>query len=380
MKRIILILYFFCINGLYADENIMTHYVTDNLRLRNNNTLSSLIITTLPKYTALRIIETAKSETIDGITAPWIKIESQTGYIGWCFSGYVSQIESNVAEDIASSFENRKNGTYPGSRDFSDKGNVSSIDAIQSANGYYIQQLGRQFQGSGHAPEILVLSVDNGNVYIREIDIVNGQTINRNEIRLQFNGRTYVHNRTKLETQNGKIQILYLEHIPERDWLGTWEYEDPYTIAGNLNFPIPDKAYRLTTDYLRNFAGHYVFDSYKIIRSENKTIDISLIRNTTIQISYSQEKKCLIIPFHDLCSFYDDLTGVGKWQIDFVETIAEEPFWWTYGEGVGFSEDRFYFYKGGIAFTYEYSGVVFNDKHEAIRNKYIKYVVFFRKK
>jgi hypothetical protein len=156
----------------------MTHYVTNNLKLRIGDTLSSSTITTLPKYTALKIIETGKSETLDGITAPWIRIESQTGYTGWCFSGYVRQIESNVAEDIASSFENRKDGTYPGSYDFSDVDNVSSIDAIQSASGYYIQQSARHFQSSGHAPEILVLSVDSGKVYIREIDVVNGQTMN----------------------------------------------------------------------------------------------------------------------------------------------------------------------------------------------------------
>jgi hypothetical protein len=140
---------------------------------------------------------------------------------------------------------------------------------------------------------------------------------------------------------------------------------------------MPDKVRRLTTDYLKNFAGRYVFDSYKIIRSENRTIDINLIRNVVIQIAYSQEKKCLTIPLHDLRSFYTDLTRVGRWQIDFVETSAEEPFWWTYGEGAGFLEDRFYFYKGGIAFTYERAGPAFNSDHEVW--SYIKYVVFFRK-
>jgi hypothetical protein len=286
--------------GLYADETIMTHYVTDNLRLCNSDTLSSSIITILPKYTALKIIETGKSEIIDGITAPWTRIVTQTGYTGWCFSGYIRKIEDNVAEDISASFEDRKNGTYPGTYYFSNRGNISSSDVIKSAAGYYIQQPGRRFQGSGHAPEILALSVENENVYIREIDMVNGQTVTRNEIRLQFDGKTCARNRTRLETQNGRIQIIYLEHIPEKEWLGTWEYEDPYTFAGNLNSPMSDKIFRLTTDYLKNFAGRYVFDSYKIIRSENKPIDISLIRNAIFQISYSQEKKCLTIPLHDL--------------------------------------------------------------------------------
>ncbi|MDR0387405.1 MAG: SH3 domain-containing protein [Treponema sp.] len=356
----------------------MTHYAADNLRVRRDGTLSASIITTLPAYTALKILETGRSETIDGITAPWIRIVSQTGYTGWCSSGYVKQIESDVAEDIAYSIRYREAGTYPGTRDFSDKGNVSSIDTIKSASGYYIQQGGRYFQASGHAPEILLLFVDNGNVYIRELDIVNGQIKTRNRIRLRFDGKTYTHNQTKLETKNDKVQIIYLEHKPEEFWLGTWEYEDPYTFAGSLDLPIPDKVRRLSTDYLRTFAGRYVFDSYKLIRSQNETLDINLIESTVIQIAYNREKKCLTIPFNDLCGFYRGFDHVKNWQINFVETTAEEPFWWTYGEGVGYSEARFYFYKGGIAFTYGsfYWDITSNDESERI---YIKYVIFFRK-
>jgi hypothetical protein len=347
----------------------MTHYVTGNLRLRNAAALSSPAITTLPQFTALRIIETGKSETIDGITAPWVKIVSQTGYTGWCFSGYVRRIEGDVSEDLASSFAARKDGTYPGKYDSSERHTVLSVDAVKLAGGYYIQQAGRRFQKRGHAPEILTLSVENENVYIREIDVVNGQTITRNEILLQFNERTYAHNRTKLETQNGKMQIIYLEHIPETNRGGTWEYEDPYTFAGSLTSTIPDKVRRLTSDYLRNFAGRYVFDSYKIIRSENRIIDINLLKNAVFQIAYSQEKKCLTIPVYDLRGFY---YPVGRWQVDFVETSAEEPFWWAYGEGPGFFEERFFFYKGGIAFTYESSLFNLDDNS----HKYIKYVVF----
>jgi hypothetical protein len=223
------------------------------------------------------------------------------------------------------------------------------------------------------------LSVENERVYIREIDVVNGQTITRNEILLQINGKTYVHNHTELETQNGKLQIIYLEHTPEKEWFGTWEHRDPYTFAGNLTSPIPDKVHRLTTDYLRNFTGNYVFDSYKIIRSDNLRIDINLIKNTIIKIAYSQEKKCLTIPLHNLRSLYSNLFTVWKEPIDFVETSAEEPFRWIYAEGVGFSEERFFFYKGGIAFTYEYSGFDLDDDGERSKRKYIKYVVFLEK-
>ena len=78
-------------NEIY--QGIMTHYVTVNLRLRDGASLSSTIVTTLPQNTAIRIIEKGSTETIDGIIAPWIKVISETGYVGWCFSGYVRQLE-----------------------------------------------------------------------------------------------------------------------------------------------------------------------------------------------------------------------------------------------------------------------------------------------
>ena len=76
-----------------ADEqNIMTHYTIDNLRLREEDSLSSSVIITLSKHTNLRIIELGKTETIDGITASWTKVLTKTGYEGWCFSGYIKQL------------------------------------------------------------------------------------------------------------------------------------------------------------------------------------------------------------------------------------------------------------------------------------------------
>jgi hypothetical protein len=349
----------------------MTHYVTDNLRLRDGNNLASRTITTLPQYTALGIIETGRTETIDGITAPWIRIVSQTGFTGWCFSGYVRQIENNIAEELAISFADKKTANFPGrERYYSSGENVLSIDLIKASTGYYIQQSPRRFQGSGRTPEILTLTVENSNVYIREIDIINNKLVTRNEIRLRSNGKTYAHIRTRLEVQNGKLQIIYLEHIPAEDRAFIWEYQDPYTFAGNLNSPIPDKVFRLTTDYLITFSGQYIFDSYKIIRRENGRIDLNLIKDAVIQIAYNQEKKCLTIPPSDLNGFLYRYSGGSIYSVNFIETIAEEPFWWTYGEGGGFSEDKFYFYKGGIALNHESSGF----------GEYIKYVVFFKRK
>ena len=68
---------------------------------------------------------------------------------------------------------------------------------------------------------------------------------------------------------------------------------------------------------------------------------------------------------------------IGNWTLDFIETSASEPFYWTYGEGAGYSEEKFWFYKGGIAISYEYSGLDFDDNVTA--KKYIKYVIFLKK-
>jgi hypothetical protein len=54
---------------------------------------------------------------------------------------------------------------------------------------------------------------------------------------------------------------------------------------------------------------------------------------------------------------------------------------WWFGEGVGFSEIRYFFYNGGIAITHEYSGwdEFDHDLERFTRNKYFKYVVFLTK-
>ncbi len=69
-----------------------THHTTDNLRLRDNPNTSSLMVTTLSKGSAVQVLETGEMQTIDGITAPWVKVLSESGYTGWCFSGYLEAI------------------------------------------------------------------------------------------------------------------------------------------------------------------------------------------------------------------------------------------------------------------------------------------------
>ena len=69
-----------------------THRTTDNLRLHSEPAISGEVIATIPRLGAVRQIETGPITTIDRITAPWVKVLSANGYMGWCFSGYLEAI------------------------------------------------------------------------------------------------------------------------------------------------------------------------------------------------------------------------------------------------------------------------------------------------
>jgi hypothetical protein len=276
-----------------------------------------------------------------------------------------------IAAEIAIEFADRR--AYGGTGGYyssSKTENVSSIDLIIKAQGYYIQQLVDDFVYR-RAPEILVLYVKDENVYIKEIDLVKGQIITRNEILLKFDGKTYAHNRTKLEIHDGKIQIAYMEHVSDYPWRGPFEYRSLYTFAGNLDDPINEEVRKLTSDYLETFTGRYVFDSCKLIESSRKNFDLLPMRNTYIQIMYNQELKCLTVSFSK--SFYNDYSAN-----DFVDTDNERIIYWIAGEGAGYTDDRFYFYKGGIAHTRDHSSYVMKDDGPS-DSEYEKYVVFYRK-
>lgn len=70
-----------------------THRVLENLRLREAADTNSKVVTTLPKDTEVQVLETGSTATINGITAPWVKVVSNSGYTGWCFSGYLEDIK-----------------------------------------------------------------------------------------------------------------------------------------------------------------------------------------------------------------------------------------------------------------------------------------------
>ncbi|WP_461246685.1 hypothetical protein [Treponema sp. R6D11] len=280
-----------------------------------------------------------------------------------------------VAAEIAVDFAYRNASAIGGPPWYQESGieNVPEIEAIIPVQGYYIQQSEKQF-ANGRSPEILVLSVKDKNVYIREIDLVKGEIVTRKEILLQFNGKTFAHNRTKLETENEKIQILYLENAPEQTWRGPFEYEIPYTFAGNLDDPIKDNVRKLTSDYLETFTGYYDFDSCKIIESDRNQ-SLFYMQNDALQIVYNKELKCLTVLF-------SGASRINLQPKNFIETDDERIFYWIFGEGAGYKEDRLYFYKGGIVYTRDYNEPDFSSRDEndyPTRAINEKYVIFFKK-
>ena len=69
-----------------------THITATRLRLRDNPTTTSSIITTLDVGIEVQAWETGHMATIDGITAPWVRILNSDGFTGWAFSGYLEAV------------------------------------------------------------------------------------------------------------------------------------------------------------------------------------------------------------------------------------------------------------------------------------------------
>lgn len=377
MKKVIAaFVLLFLVSSIYALP--FSHYTSDYLRLRSASNLNSKIVTVLEPNLGVEVIEKGGIETIDGITADWVKVISANGYVGWCFSGYLTPLEVNVADKLAEEVEKIKAGAYPKQTNSgSQLINIQSISELSSKVGYYIQQKNRRFQGSGRAPEILQLVIINNKVIIREIDIIKNSIQILREVEFTFNGKTYTYNRSNIKKdENDQLIIYYLENKPEKNWLGTYEYRNPYTIVSGVDSA---KLINQTSDILKNYIGTYKYDSCKVIKCENTNVNMESIKNAQVNIYYNESRKCLSVDCHDVIDINEPNNGVGKWVLDFIETSSNEPFFWTYGEGAGYSEEKFWFYKGGIAISYEKERYVFDDDHSIEKRKYQKYVIFLRK-
>lgn len=65
-------------------------YAADNLNIRADPNVRGEKVVLAGKGSPLTVLEEGKKETIDGITAPWIKVRLPDGKEGWCFAGYVA--------------------------------------------------------------------------------------------------------------------------------------------------------------------------------------------------------------------------------------------------------------------------------------------------
>ena len=65
-------------------------YAADNLNIRAAPNLQAGKVVLAAKGSPLTVLEEGKKETIDGITAPWVKVRLPDGKEGWCFAEYIA--------------------------------------------------------------------------------------------------------------------------------------------------------------------------------------------------------------------------------------------------------------------------------------------------
>ena len=65
-------------------------FATDNLNIRESSGVSGKQLSMAKKGSTLNVIEVGRKETIDGITAPWVRVRLEDGTEGWCFAGYIT--------------------------------------------------------------------------------------------------------------------------------------------------------------------------------------------------------------------------------------------------------------------------------------------------
>ena len=65
-------------------------YAADNLNIRAAPNVRGEKVVLAGKGSPLTVLKEGKKETIDGITAPWIKVRLPDGKEGWCFAGYIA--------------------------------------------------------------------------------------------------------------------------------------------------------------------------------------------------------------------------------------------------------------------------------------------------
>ena len=87
-----------------------TATVTENLRLRTDDTATAQVVTTLAAGARVKVLSHGREDTIDGIASNWVQVEVldgakgrdgnaiEAGTTGWLFGGYLSETETAESE------------------------------------------------------------------------------------------------------------------------------------------------------------------------------------------------------------------------------------------------------------------------------------------
>jgi LPXTG-motif cell wall-anchored protein len=79
-------------------DDTPTYTAVSNLRLREKPTADANVLAGISEKSGMKILEQGPEETIDGITAPWVKVLLKDGKQGWCFSGYLEALPQPAKE------------------------------------------------------------------------------------------------------------------------------------------------------------------------------------------------------------------------------------------------------------------------------------------
>lgn len=92
-------------SGFFHNESAIHYVTTSNVNVRDYDNATGYLLATLSEGTMVELWEIGRSDSIDGITAPWFKVkynhrkeeneyDPYTAYdLGWVFSGYLREVE-----------------------------------------------------------------------------------------------------------------------------------------------------------------------------------------------------------------------------------------------------------------------------------------------
>jgi hypothetical protein len=63
--------------------------ILENLKLRESPETAGAVITTMEHGSKVTILEIGQDAVIDGVSSPWVKVQTASGLVGWCYGLYL---------------------------------------------------------------------------------------------------------------------------------------------------------------------------------------------------------------------------------------------------------------------------------------------------